>query len=139
MKTTVKIILRSLAATPLKTTIVYAGILSLMYIDFRPLPLWIGDVLGYAIHFGVAYALAWWVLHKRSGRWLDGTVVVFNFVVVGALLEIFLYALLRGPSVSLVSNLFTWQSAAVNLCYFLGVACAWMQVRMALKRGASQV
>jgi hypothetical protein len=137
MKTTAKVILRSLAATPLKIAIVYAGIIGLLYVDFRPLPLWIGDAVGYVIHFAAAYALAWWVLQKRSGRWLDGAVVAFNFIVVGALLEIFLYALLRGPSVALVTNLFAWQSAAINACYALGVVVAWLQVRMSLKNAAS--
>lgn len=138
MKTTAKIIVRSLAATPLKVAIVYAGIISLLYLDFRPLPIWVGDALGYAVHFAAAYFLAWWVLHKRSGRWLDGAVVIFNFVVVGALLEIFLYALLRGPSINLLANLFTWQSLAINFCYALGVGIAWLQVRMSLTRVASQ-
>lgn len=138
MKTTLKIILRSLAATPLKIAVVYAGYLALLYVDFRPLPLWVGEALGYAIHFAAAFVLAWWVLHKRSARKLDGLVVAFNFIVIGALLEIFLYALLRGPSSTLLTNLFTWQSAAVNLCYFLGVACAWVQVKMSFTRNASQ-
>jgi hypothetical protein len=139
MKTTLKIILRSLAATPLKIAIVYAGVISLLYVDFRPLPLWIGDVLGYTIHFAVAYFLAWWVLHKRSARKLDGLVVAFNFIVISALLEIFLYALLRGPSSALLTNLFTWQSAAVNFCYLLGVACAWMRVKMDLQKSSVKV
>ncbi len=139
MKITAKIILRSLAATPLKIALVYAGIIGLLYIDFRPLPLWIGDALAYLIHFAVAYFLAWWVLHRRSGRWLDGAVVVFNFVVISALLEIFLAALLRGPNTNLVTNLFTWQSGVINLCYLIGVMCAWVQVRLTLTRDASRV
>ena len=139
MKTTAKIILRSLAATPLKIALVYAGIISLLYVEFRPLPLWMGDALAYLIHFAAAYFLALWVLHRRSGRWLDGAVVAFNFIVIGALLEIFLAALLRGPSEGLFLGLFTWQSAFVNLCYLMGVICAWVQVRLTLKRDASRV
>jgi hypothetical protein len=139
MKTTAKIILRSLAATPLKIALVYAGIVGLLYMDFSPLPLWIGDALAYLIHFASAYFLALWVLHRRSGRWLDGAVVAFNFIVISALLEIFLAALLRGPSKGLLLGLFTWQSGLVNLCYLIGVGCAWVQVRLTLKRDASRV
>ncbi|MCK9360926.1 hypothetical protein M0Q28_01725 [Patescibacteria group bacterium] len=139
MKTTANIILRSLAATPLKIALVYAGIIGLLYVDFAPLPLWTGDALAYFVHFAVTYFLALWVLHGKSGRWLDGAVVAFNFIVISALLEIFLAALLRGPNTNLVTNLFTWQSGLINLCYLLGVGCAWIQARLTLTRDASQV
>ncbi len=138
MKMTAKIILRSLAATPLKIALVYAGIIGLLYMDFRPLPLWVGDALAYFVHFAAAYLLALWVFHRSSVRKLDGFVVAFNFIVISALLEIFLAALLRGPSMGLWLGLFTWQSALVNACYLIGVMSAWAQVRLKIKRVVSQ-
>jgi hypothetical protein len=138
MKTTAKIILRSLAATPLKIALVYAGILVWLRIDFRPLPEWFGIAVAYFIHFSAAYFLALWVLHRRSGRLLDGFVVAFCFIVVGMLIEIFLFSLLSGPRLAF-AGLFTWSGAVVQLCYLIGVACALIQVRLTLKRAASQV
>lgn len=130
MKNTSKIILRSLAATPLKVAIVYAGIIALLYLDLKPLPDWTADALAYFIHFAAAYFLAWWVLDRRSGRWLDGVVVAFNFIVVGGLIELFVAGLLRGPSAALIQHFFTWQSASINLAYLIGVLCAFWQVRV---------
>lgn len=129
MKTTTRVILRSLAATPLRVTIVYAGVIALLYADLRPLPEWTADAIGYAIQFAASYVLALWVLHKRSVRWSDGLIVAFTFITVGTMLEILIAVILRGPSPEMFANMFVWQSGLLYVVYLLGVLAATWQVR----------
>lgn len=133
MKITARVILRSLAATPLRVTLVYAGMIALLHFDFRPFPEWTADAIGFFIQFVASYLLAFWVLHLRSVRWSDGAVVAFTFIVVGTLLELLLAAVLHGPSPHFFSTVFTWQSFALFFVCFLGVSLAVWRVRRRMK------
>lgn len=129
MKTTTRVILRSVAATPLRVAIVYAGVIALLYTDLRPLPEWVPDAVGYTIQFAASYLLALWVLHRRSARWSDGLIVAFTFITLGTMLELLVAVILRGPSPSIMANVFTLQSGLLFVVYTLGVMAATWQVR----------
>ncbi len=129
MKATTRVILRSVAATPLRVAVVYAGVMAILAVDWRPLPEWTPDAAGYAIQFAASYLLAFWVLHGRSTRWSDGAIVAFTFITLGTMLELLLVAILRGPDPQAVANVFTWQSAMLFVVYALGVFVATWQVR----------
>lgn len=138
MTSTTRVILRSLAATPLRVAMVYAGVIALLYVDWRPLPDWTADALGYAIQFATSYVLAWWALHGRSTRWSDGLVVAFTFITVGTMLEVLVAVILRGPSPEIAANVFAWQSALLYLIYLFGVMVATWHVRRSMSRAVSQ-
>ncbi len=129
MKATSRVILRSVAATPLRVAVVYAGVMAILAVDWRPLPGWAPDAVGYAIQFAASYLLAWWVLHGRSTRWSDGAIVAFTFITLGTILELLLVAVLRGPDPQALANVFTWQSGLLYVIYGLGVLAATWQVR----------
>jgi hypothetical protein len=129
MKTTTRVILRSVAVTPLRVAMVYAGFIALIFVDWSPLPDGTADAVGYAIQFAASYLLAWWVLHGRSTRWSDGLVVAFTFITVGTMLEILVAVILRGPSPELFANMFAWQSGLLYIVYLLGVMVATWQVK----------
>ncbi len=138
MKTTTRVILRSLAATPLRVAMVYAGIIALLYVDWNPLPEWTADAVGYVIQFAASYLLAWWVLHGRSTRWSDGLVVAFTFITVGTMLEVLVAVVLRGPSPEIFANMFVWQSGLLYAVYLFGVMVATWQVKRSTSRAALQ-
>lgn len=138
MKTTTRVILRSLAATPLRVAMVYAGVIALIYVDWKPLPDWTADAIGYVIQFAASYVLALWVLHKRSVRWSDGLIVAFTFITVGTMLEVLVAVMLRGPSPEIFANMFAWQSGLLYVVYLLGVLAATWQVKRSTSNAVSQ-
>lgn len=129
MKTTTRVILRSMAATPLRVAIVYAGMIALLHVDLRPLPEWTADTIGYAIQFAAAYLLALWVLHLRSTRWSDGLIVAFTFITIGTMLEIFIAGMLLGPSPRILAGAFSWQGGLLYFVCLLGVMAATWRVK----------
>jgi hypothetical protein len=139
MKTTARVILRSLAATPFRVAIAYAGVLALFAIDFRPFPDWMGDALGYTIQFVTAYLLALWILHGRSTRWSDGLVVAFTFIVVGTLLELLFATVLRGPTTESLADAVSWRAFGIYSLYLAGALLATWQVRRRALNAVSRV
>lgn len=138
MKATSRVILRSVAATPLRVAIAYAGVIALLYVEWEPLPEWTADAVGYAIQFAASYVLALWALHGRSTRWSDGLIVAFTFITLGTMLELALAATLRGPSPDMLAATVSLQGVLLYVIYLFGVMVATWQVRRSVKRAASQ-
>ncbi len=122
--------LRSLAAVPFRLMLTYAGLVGLLHLDVRPLPLWTLDVLTYLLQFAVTYLVAWWVMKQRASSWKHALIVFATFLVFGMLLETGLALALTGPRPEMLLQIVSVGNLILYVSSATGVAVAFLQVRM---------
>lgn len=130
MKLSYRLFLRSLAAVPFRLMLTYAGLVGLLHLDVRPFPLWTLDVLTYFLQFAVTYLFAWWVMKHRASSWKHALIVFAVFLIFGILLETGLALALTGPQPGTFSQLISTGNLILYAVSVVGVAVAFLQVRM---------
>lgn len=129
MTLSLRLFLRSLAAVPFRLMLTYAGLVGLLHLDVKPLPLWTLDVLTYLLQFATTYLLAWWVMRRRATSWKHALIVFATFLVFGIVLETGLALALTGPQPGLFLQLVSPGNLILYAVSAVSVAVAFFQVR----------
>lgn len=134
MNPNLRLVLRSLAATPFRLLFAYAGIILLLHLDVSPLPAWTLDALQYLLQFTTMFLAAWWVMQRRAATWKQAALVYAVLVVFGVMLEIGLAVLISGPAPGLLTQLVAMRSLVLYVVYAIGVSCGYLQAERGEKK-----
>jgi hypothetical protein len=127
MNLNARLVLRSLAATPFRLLLTYAGIIVLMKIDVSPLPAWTSDALAFLLQFVAMFLATWWVMQRRANHWMQAVLVFFVLVLTGIGFEVGLALFLQGPTADLFAQLVSVRSLLLYVVYGIGVTCGFLQ------------